>query len=149
MRDPSEPRRLVRPANRQASEVWRPREVGRLTERKLQEARLAAMAELSQRLGGACDASDIAYHGAVLLGETLGASRVGYGTVDHDSGNLTVERDWVRDGVGSAAGVTPLLAYGSFIDSLRRGQFIATCCASAFGPWYRDESCAPQQSACP
>ena len=95
------------------------------TERKLQEARLAAMAELAQRLGDAADASDAAYYGAVLLGDTLGASRVGYGTVDHDSGNLTVERDWVREGVGSAAGVTPLLAYGSFIDSLRRGEFIA------------------------
>ncbi len=96
-----------------------------VTERKLQEAQREALADLSQRLGNASDAAQAGYEGAVVLGTTLNASRVGYGTVDHDSGNLFVDRDWVRSDVESLSGVTPLRAYGTFIDSLRRGEFIA------------------------
>ena len=94
-----------------------------VTERKLLEARRDALADLSQRLGNAADAAQAAYEGAVLLGDTLKVSRVGYGTVDHDSGNLFVDRDWVGAGVESLSGVTPLSDYGTFIDSLRCGEF--------------------------
>ena len=96
-----------------------------VTERKLLEAQREALADLSQRLGNASDAGQAGYDGAVVLGTTLKVSRVGYGTVDHDSGHLLVDRDWTRPGVESLSGVTPLRAYGTFIDSLRRGEFIA------------------------
>ncbi len=96
-----------------------------VTESKAREMQREALADLSRRLGNASDPGEAGYQGAVVLGTTLKVSRVGYGTVDHDSGNLFVDRDWIRPGVTSLAGVTPLLDYGTFIDNLRRGEFIA------------------------
>ncbi len=96
-----------------------------VTKGKVRETQREALAELSRRLGTAAGAAEAGYEGAVVLGTTLEVSRVGYGTVDHDSGNLFVDRDWTRPGVTSLAGVTPLLDYGTFIESLRRGEFIA------------------------
>ena len=96
-----------------------------VTESKARETQREALADLSRRLGSAADAGKAGHESAVVLGTTLKVSRVGYGTVDHDSGNLFVDRDWTRPGVTSLAGVTPLLDYGTFIDSLRRGEFIA------------------------
>ena len=95
-----------------------------VTARKLLEAQREALADLSQRLANAHDAAQAGYEGAIVLGAALRASRVGYGTIDHDSGHLFVDRDWCREGVASLSGVTPLTAYGTFIDSLRRNEFI-------------------------
>ena len=95
-----------------------------VTASKLLEAQREAMADLSQRLANAHDAAQAGYEGAVVLGAALRASRVGYGTIDHDSGHLFVDRDWCREGVESLSGITPLTAYGTFIDSLRRNEFI-------------------------
>ena len=38
---------------------------------------------------------------------------------------MTVDRDWLAPGVESLAGTLNLRDYGSFIDSLKRGEFIA------------------------
>ncbi|MEJ8852710.1 GAF domain-containing protein, partial [Variovorax rhizosphaerae] len=59
-----------------------------------------------------------------VLGETLRVSRVGYGTIDPVTETLHVDRDWTSEGVGTHAGVTPLREYGSFIDSLKKNEFI-------------------------
>ena len=40
-----------------------------------------------------------------ILGEALGASRVGYGTIDHDAGTITVERNWFAPGFDDLPGV--------------------------------------------
>lgn len=96
-----------------------------VTESKVREMQRDALADLSRRLGNASDVAEAGYEGSVVLGTTLDVSRVGYGTIDHDSGNLFVDRDWIRSDVESLAGVTPLTAYGTFIDSLRQGEFIA------------------------
>ena len=93
-------------------------------QRKRLDAQREALAELSKRLGNSIDAGQAAYEGACVLGVTLSASRVGYGTIDHDTGQLFVDRDWVASGVESLSGVTPLRDYGTFIDDLRRGEFI-------------------------
>jgi GAF domain-containing protein len=61
----------------------------------------------------------------MILGETLSVSRVSYGTIDPDAETLTVDRDWLAPGVESLAGTLNLRDYGSFIDSLKRGEFIA------------------------
>ena len=95
-----------------------------VTDHKLLESQREALAELSQRLANATAAGEAAQEGAVVLGMALDASRVGYGTLDHDSGDLVVDRDWTRAGVESLSGITPLNDYGSFIDSLRRGEHI-------------------------
>ena len=94
-----------------------------VTERKVRELQREALVDLSQRLGDAQDAAQAGYEGAIVIGTAVQASRVGYGTVDHESGQLFVERDWFRAGVESLSGVTPLTDYGTFIDGLRRGEF--------------------------
>ncbi|WP_438396519.1 ATP-binding protein [Caballeronia sp. DA-9] len=59
-----------------------------------------------------------------VLGEALQVSRVGYGTIDPIAETLHVERDWTALGIETLAGVTPLREYGSFIDSLKKNEFI-------------------------
>lgn len=90
-----------------------------ITERVRLERRRDALAALTDRLAGAGQAG---YEGARIVGMNLQASRAAYGTVQHDTGELDVARDWVADGVESLAGITPLAAYGEHIDALRRGE---------------------------
>jgi len=70
------------------------------------------------------DWPDLAFAASTILGETIGVSRVSYGTIDPDAETLTVDRDWLAPGVESLAGTLNLRDYGSFIDSLKRGEFI-------------------------
>ena len=67
---------------------------------------------------------DIGYAAAAILGEALGASRVGYGTIDPAAETLHVLRDWCADGVDTLAGSTDLRAFGAFIDDLRQDRFV-------------------------
>ncbi len=87
------------------------------------EARRIALADLALAIRDLEDHADIAYAAAELLGRTLGVSRVGYGTIDPDDETLYVARDWRAPGVDTLAGVLKLRDYGSFIDSLKRGEF--------------------------
>ncbi|WP_256326305.1 PAS domain S-box protein [Sphingomonas sp. NFR15] len=94
-----------------------------VTERKAAEVRRAALIELTNAIRDLQDPVDIGYSAAAILGRTLGSTRVGYGAVDHDTDTLYVDRDWVAPGVETLAGATPLRDYGSFIDSLKLGEF--------------------------
>lgn len=96
-----------------------------ITDRKAAEARLSAVADLVQALKDLHDPADIAFAASDVLGRALGAARVGYGGIDHDAETLHVDRDWTAPGVESLSGVLPLRAYGSVIDSLKRGVFTA------------------------
>lgn len=87
--------------------------------------RWQALADLSDRLQVLTDIEDFPYEAAEILGRTLRVSRVGYGSIDDDTATLHVARDWTSPGIGSLAGATPLLDYGSFITSLRANEFIA------------------------
>jgi PAS domain S-box-containing protein len=69
-------------------------------------------------------ADDIGYAAAAILGEALGTSRVGYGTIDHGTDTLLVVRDWCAPGVGTLAGAVALRTYGSFIDDLKLDRFM-------------------------
>ena len=69
-------------------------------------------------------ADEIGYAAAAILGEALGASRVGYGTIDQAADTLHVVRDWCADGVGTLAGSTDLRTFGSFIDDLKQDRFV-------------------------
>lgn len=82
-----------------------------------------ALVELSDALRDLQDPAEIAYAAAEVLGCALGVSRVGYAAIDHDAETLHVERDWVAPGAETLAGVLPLRDYGSFIDSLKLGEF--------------------------
>jgi hypothetical protein len=88
------------------------------------EARRETLARLTDKIHDLTDPDDIAFTASAILGQALKVSRVGYGAIDPDPETLEVVRDWIAPGVETLAGVVPLRAYGSFIDSLKRGEFI-------------------------
>ncbi|MES2960156.1 MAG: ATP-binding protein [Pseudomonadota bacterium] len=96
-----------------------------VTGRMTAEQRREALAQLSDTLRNLDDPADVGFVASELLGRTLQASRVGYATIDPDAETLHVDRDWNAPGVESLAGVLHLRDYGSFIDSLKRNEFIA------------------------
>lgn len=95
-----------------------------VTERTLSALRSAALIALTDALRPLDDTVDIGYTAARVVGETLGVSRVGYGSVVPEADTLHVVRDWTAAEVESLAGVLQLRDYGSFIDSLKRDEFI-------------------------
>ncbi len=95
------------------------------TKRFQAEMRRDALAQLTDALRDAEEPVAVQYETSKILGEALAASRVGYGTIDPVAETLTVIRDWTAAGVESMAGTLALRDYGSFIDSLKRGEFIA------------------------
>ena len=96
-----------------------------ITERKNAEIRLKALVRMSDFIRDLDDPQELVFAASTILGETLNVSRASYGTIDPDAETLTVDRDWLAPGVGSLAGTLNLRDYGSFIDSLKRGEFIA------------------------
>jgi len=94
-----------------------------ITERKAAEIRRVALVDFAEALKDVQEPAGIASAAARILGETLRVTRVGYGAIDHYAETLHVDRDWTAPGVESLAGITPLRDYGSFIDSLKRGEF--------------------------
>ena len=95
-----------------------------ITDSRRDHVRRDALARLSERLRDLEDVGEIAGAAAEILGQTLRVSRVGYGTIDADFDTLHVERDWSAPGVETLAGTTNLREYGSFIESLKRDEFI-------------------------
>jgi PAS domain S-box-containing protein len=96
-----------------------------ITARKVAEIRRTALVDLTQAIRDVEDTSDISYAAAKVLGLTLGSSRVGYSAIDPETDTLHTDRDWTAPGLASLAGTLSLRNYGSFIDSLKRGEFIA------------------------
>ncbi len=95
------------------------------TDAKRAEDLWRTLSDFSDRLRLLSNADDLPYQAAGALGTALRASRVGYGTIEDETATLFVDRDFTQQGVESLAGATPLLNYGSFIESLRRGEFVA------------------------
>jgi PAS domain S-box-containing protein len=96
-----------------------------VTSRTLAEIRREALMALGARFEQARSPADVAYAAAETLGRNLGVSRVGYGSIDAETDVLEVERDWCAPGVETLAGVTRMRDYGSYIDGLKRNEFIA------------------------
>jgi signal transduction histidine kinase len=96
-----------------------------VTANALAERRREAMIRLTDAIRDLETEDDIALAAASILGEAMGVSRVGYGFIDPVLETLTVHRDWTAPGIESLAGTLNLRDYGSFIDDLRRGEFIA------------------------
>lgn len=91
------------------------------------ERRLAFQVKLADRLRGAPDPHEVKRIATELLGEYLGAARVGYAEVDAEEKMLTVRRDWTRDAsIPSLAGQTaPVDSFGpGAIALLRAGEAI-------------------------
>jgi len=86
---------------------------------------LRALIELTDLFRGANSLADLSFSAGRMLGQILRVSRVGFGTIDPESDTLFVAKDWTAPGVETLQGSTPLRDYGSFIDSLKEGKFIA------------------------
>jgi PAS domain S-box-containing protein len=95
-----------------------------VTERVQDDARRDALVRLTDALRDLRSADDIAYTAVQVLGETLGASRVGYGQFDAAREEIHVRRDWTAAGVASVQGVHRLRSFGSFVDELVRGNSV-------------------------
>ncbi|MEO7641775.1 MAG: ATP-binding protein, partial [Ramlibacter sp.] len=96
-----------------------------VTDRVMAERRTQDLAALSGQFRSLDDAFALQYAASDILGRSLAVSRVGYGTIDPDAEMLHAERDWTAPGVNTLAGTLHLREYGSFIDNLKRGEFIS------------------------
>jgi PAS domain S-box-containing protein len=96
-----------------------------ITERKAAEQSRLAIVELSDAIRDLNNPESLGYRASEILGRALDVSRVGYAAIDPDAETLHVTKDWTAPGVESLAGSLQLRDYGSFIDSLKRGEFIA------------------------
>lgn len=95
-----------------------------VTDRIRAEKRREALLRLDNQLRDVEDTADLSFAASKLLGEALGAVRVGYGAVDAEAGTITVERSWGGPDVPQVAGVYSFNDYGSYIDNLRRGESV-------------------------
>lgn len=99
---------------------------GALRKSKSRQLELSGtLLKLSDLIGDASDPDELGYAASEILGNVLGVSRVGYAAIDPDAETLHVSKDWTAPGVVSLAGILQLRDYGSFIDSLKRGEFIS------------------------
>ncbi|MFM0376037.1 PAS domain-containing protein [Paraburkholderia strydomiana] len=96
-----------------------------VTTRMQDERRRTALFRVADLVRTATTSEEIMYEASEVLGETLIASRVGYGTIDPVAETLDVIQDWNAPGVETLAGRLHLRDYGSFIDDLKSGNFIA------------------------
>jgi PAS domain S-box-containing protein len=99
--------------------------VAETTARVLTERRREALLQLDERLRNVTDTAELSFTASQLLGETLGAARVGYGVIDAAAGTVSVERNWSRPGVADVAGHHDLDEYGSYFECLLRGEAVA------------------------
>jgi len=83
------------------------------------------LANLTDVIGELKTPEDIGYEAAAILGDALGTSRVGFGTIDAAGHTLHVVRDWCGDGIASLAGDNDLRYYPHLVDELAAGQMIA------------------------
>lgn len=91
----------------------------------LAKRRREALFRLDERLREVSGTVDLSHAASELLGEALGASRVGYGVIDPEAGIITVERNWSANGRDDLSGIHRFEEYGSYIEDLRRGEPVA------------------------
>lgn len=95
-----------------------------ITERREAEARRNALIQLTDAIRQSDSAAEIVAAAVIILGETLVVSRVGYGSIDAADA-LHVNSEWNAPGIQKLPDVLMLRDFGSFIDDLKRGSFIA------------------------
>ncbi|AVR95725.1 hybrid sensor histidine kinase/response regulator [Pseudoduganella armeniaca] len=95
-----------------------------VTDRVQANARRDALIRLTDALRDLRTPDEIAYAAARILGETLGASRVGYGAFEHATGLLRFERDWTASGVQSLAGTLDMGEFGNYVDDMKLGRTV-------------------------
>jgi PAS domain S-box-containing protein len=109
--------------------------------RRAREVRSNALLQLGDQLRSLTEPADLAFAAARILGESLGVSRCGYGTIDINSETVTIERDWHAPGMESIAGVLRLREYGTYFDELKRGETVV-CTSTVTDPRTRVRAAA-------
>ena len=90
-----------------------------VTERRLSEARQAFLLDLIDRLRTLSDPRAIVHTGVAMLGQHLGASRVGFGLVQPDDATIVVDTSYAHS-VAPLRGAFPMDAFGT--DNVARHQ---------------------------
>jgi PAS domain S-box-containing protein len=93
-------------------------------ELRARDTRLTALVRLGDEFRSLTTPGDLAFAAARILGETLGVSRAGYGTVDAAREVTTIDRDWHVSGVTSLAGILHYRDYGTYIADLKQGKTV-------------------------
>ena len=98
------------------------------TKAHLAERRMAFQVRVADRLRGLDDPEEVKRAATQLLGEYLGAARVGYAEIDQGQGLMSVRSDWTRDEkvVSLAGQARPLEQMGpEALAFLRTGEVLA------------------------
>ncbi|NPV20113.1 PAS domain S-box protein [Bradyrhizobium aeschynomenes] len=95
------------------------------TERVLAERRRASLIALDERLRDFPEAADLSFAASKILGEALGACRVGYGVLDVQARSIQVERNWSAPGFSDVGGLHYFERYGAYFDELLQGLVVA------------------------
>ncbi len=99
--------------------------VAETTARVLSERRREALLDLDERLRNVTDTAQLSFAASQLLGDALGAARVGYGVIDERAGTIAVERNWSAPGIHDVAGHHDLADYGGYFEDLLCGEVVA------------------------
>ena len=95
------------------------------TDQVLGKRRREALLNLDERLRDLADTGDLSFVASELLGETLGADRVGYGVIDPRTRSISVERSWSKADLADVSGRHQFSDYGDYIGELLRGVPVA------------------------
>jgi PAS domain S-box-containing protein len=99
-----------------------------ITKALLAERRLSFQVALADRLRRVSEPEEVKRAATRLLGEYLGAARVGYAEIDETLGTVSVRTDWTRDADTQSLGghSTPIASFGDdALAFLRTGETLA------------------------
>lgn len=113
--------------------------VSDITDRKMVELRQQVLIEVGEIVREADSVNDIIREAARLLGENLGASRVGYAAIDIPSDLFDVRADWCAPDVETLVGPHSLAAFHGTAKFLRTGQTLVVSNISG-ATWLRGDS---------
>jgi PAS domain S-box-containing protein len=95
-----------------------------VTDRVLNEFRREALVSLTDLVRGSGDAHDIMAGACRILGQTLGASRVGFAVIDAVQDTMHVSAEWQAPSVAILTGAINMRQFGDFIDELKAGSTV-------------------------
>ena len=104
-----------------------------VTERKLTDARAAALMQLGDQLRDAETKADAVAACARLLGETLGATRTGYAVTDVATRHFTIEGTWSTSDEDELIGLYPFDLFAQTVERLTRDEAVVVANVPAAG----------------
>ena len=94
------------------------------TEQRDELMRQTALLDLGDRLRDMTDRREMAALSCELIGQTLGATRAGHGTLDTAGSVIDIQADWTSPGSQSLVGQLRYEDFGTFAEELRRGEIV-------------------------